>query len=163
ADIGVFLAVLVDDHLLGLDDLVDRIGDFEIEHLRRFLQPFGVLLGLEDLAAIGALAFENAARIMQAVREHVQVGVLPGDEFAVVPDDPFEAVVGLCCHVTSPYSSPRRSFLSRLPLSWRILSAQSNTLRRRATPVMIRSDPALISSNERSRYDHFVCNALFVT
>ena len=96
--IGVLLAVLRDDEILGLDDLLDRVGDFEVEHVGRPLQPLGVLLGLEDLAAIGALALEHGARVMQAVGEDVQVGVLPGHQLAVVPDDPFEAVVGLCGH-----------------------------------------------------------------
>ena len=55
-------------------DLGNRIGDGEVEHFRRALEPLGMLGALVNLAAIGALAFEHAARIVQAVAEHVQIG-----------------------------------------------------------------------------------------
>src|SRR5262249_46303636 len=41
-------------------------------------------------------------RVMQAVGEHVQRGLAPGHELAVVPDDPLEAVVRFFCHGASP-------------------------------------------------------------
>ena len=72
-----------------------------------------MLGALEDLAAIGALALEHAARIVQAVAEHMQIGLVPGHEFAVVPDDPFEPVIGLGSHdllllLRSGYAALRR-------------------------------------------------------
>ena len=98
AHIGFLLAVLLDHQLLGGVDLGDRVGDFEVEHIGRALQPLGMLGGLEDLAAIGALALEHAARVMQAVAEHMQIGLVPGHQLAVVPDDPVEPVIGLRSH-----------------------------------------------------------------
>src|SRR5258707_15701912 len=47
---------------------------------------------LEDPAAIGALAFEHAARIMQAVSENVDVGVGPRHQLPVVPDHAIDLV-----------------------------------------------------------------------
>src|SRR5262245_7730192 len=61
-----------------------------------------MLRAFEDLPAIGALALEHRARIVQAVGKHVQGGLAPGHELAVVPDDPFEAVVRFFCHGVSP-------------------------------------------------------------
>src|SRR5262249_57507713 len=81
--------------------------DDERPHLR--LRPVVRNGPLENSTAIGALALEHRARIMQAVGEHVQRGLAPGDELAVVPDDPLEAVVRLFCHGASPRgrSGPR--------------------------------------------------------
>src|SRR5674476_779254 len=58
-------------------------------------QATGVFGRLEDRPAIGALALEHGARIVQAVAEHMQIGVSPRHHLAVVPDDPFEPVIGL--------------------------------------------------------------------
>src|SRR5690348_17984151 len=55
--------------------ICDRIGNLEIKDLRRPLQPLGMLRRLEDLAAIGALALEYGAGIMQAMAEHMHVGL----------------------------------------------------------------------------------------
>ena len=61
AHIGVLLAVLLQHQALGGVDLGDRIGNFEVEDLRRLLQALGMLGAFEDLAAIGALALEHAS------------------------------------------------------------------------------------------------------
>ena len=53
---------------------------------------------LKDLTAIGALAFEYRARIVQAMAEHMQIGISPRHQLAVVPDDPLEPVIGLRSH-----------------------------------------------------------------
>ena len=112
ADIGLFLAVLLQHQFLGGVDLGDRIGDLEVEHIGRALQPLGMLGALEDAAAIGALALEHAARVMQAMGQHMQVGLVPRHQLAVVPDDPFEPVIGLRSHGlllrTSPGASATR-------------------------------------------------------
>ncbi len=42
---------------------------------------------LEDLAPIGSLALEDTACIMQAMRQNVEIGVAPGNQRAVVPDN----------------------------------------------------------------------------
>ena len=55
-------------------------------------QALGMLGRLEDLAAIGALALEDGAGVMQRVGQNMRLGVAPGDELAVVPD-PAVAIV----------------------------------------------------------------------
>ena len=157
ADIGFLLAVLLDDQLLGGVDVVDRIGDFEIEHLRRALQALGVLARLEDLAAIGALALEHAARVMQAVAEHVQIGVLPGHQLAVVPDDPFEPVIGLRSHRFLHQLIVAPGGLNCRPSApvMAHFRASSNTLRRRATPGMKGSGADLSSGCRRIQKGRF--------
>src|SRR5262245_46866880 len=42
---------------------------------------------LEYLAAIGALALEHCARVMQPMRQHMYLGFLPRHELAVEPND----------------------------------------------------------------------------
>ena len=58
------------------------------------MQALGVLGELEYLAAIGAFTLENGARIVQAMGEHMNLGVRPVDEFAVHPDESVELVEG---------------------------------------------------------------------
>src|SRR5207245_1112314 len=69
---------------------------------------------LEDLAAIGALALEHCARIMQPMGADMERGIAPGHELAVVPDDSVEPVVGFLRHRASsvaPVSAvPRPEF-----------------------------------------------------
>ena len=60
-------AVLLDHELLGRLELVDAVGNLEIEQFGRLLEPLGMLAALEDLAAIGALALEHAGAIVQAM------------------------------------------------------------------------------------------------
>jgi hypothetical protein len=52
-----------------------------------------MLRTLEDFAAIGALALEHTARVMQAVREDMEIRLHPGNKFAIVPDDALETIV----------------------------------------------------------------------
>src|SRR3954468_23709879 len=61
-----------------------------------------MLRTFEDGAAIGALAFEHAARIMQAMSEHVQSSVTPRHQLAIVPDHAIEPIVGLFSHGAPP-------------------------------------------------------------
>jgi hypothetical protein len=92
AEIGVRQVVLVDHELLGGVDFGDRIRNLEIEDVGRVLQPLGMRGALEHLAAIGALALEHAARIVQAVGQHMDIGVGPRHQSAVVPDDAIDLV-----------------------------------------------------------------------
>jgi hypothetical protein len=85
-DIGVLEALFGQSLAAGFVDLFDRPRDFKIEDARRFLQPLAVLGQLEDLTAIGAFALEDGARIMQAMRQHMQLGIAPGHESPVQPD-----------------------------------------------------------------------------
>jgi hypothetical protein len=68
-----------------------------------------MLLELENLPAIGPLAFEDAARIVQAVREYVELRILPENEFAVVPDDAVTLVEWKACHRELSWVRPGRS------------------------------------------------------
>src|ERR1700722_17499348 len=69
----------------GLVDLILCEGDLHAEGLGRAEQPVGVFLQLVDLAAIDALALEHAGTVMQAMGQHMGLGVLPGHQFAVIP------------------------------------------------------------------------------
>src|SRR5215475_11207157 len=57
-----------------------------------------MLGAFKDLAAISTLTFEYAAGIVQPVGQHVDVGLVPGHELSVVPNDPLKAVIGLRSH-----------------------------------------------------------------
>ena len=41
----------------------------------------------KDAAVVDALAFEDATRIMQAMAQHMQLGVAPRNQSAVIPDE----------------------------------------------------------------------------
>src|SRR4029078_11439626 len=97
-NVGFLLPVFFDHKFFGSVDLGHGIRNFEIKDVGGGFQPFGMRGALEDLAAIGAFAFEDAARIVKPVREDVEVRLVPRNELAVIPDDPFEAVIGLGSH-----------------------------------------------------------------
>ena len=70
-----------------------RRGDARLEHdeLARVVEPLDVLLEAEDgRRAVGPLvradALERAEAVVQRVREHVDLGLVPVDELAVEPD-----------------------------------------------------------------------------
>ena len=48
---------------------------------------------LEDLAAIGPLAFEYRAGVVQSVGQDVHLGIAPGDECPIHPDQPVAIVI----------------------------------------------------------------------
>ena len=90
----LFLATM---SLQTLVQLFHRIRDFKAQQLRRLMQALVCSRELEDLAVIDALAFEHAARIMQAVIEHMHFRIAPGEDFAVVPDESVAIVKGQGC------------------------------------------------------------------
>src|SRR5262245_16594538 len=53
---------------------------------------------LVNFAAIGALPLEHGAGVMQTMGQHMQRGLAPRHELAVVPDHPLEAVIRFLCH-----------------------------------------------------------------
>jgi hypothetical protein len=53
---------------------------------------------LENLPGVGAFALEHTTRVVQAMTQNVEVGLVPGHELSVVPDDPFEPVIRLDSH-----------------------------------------------------------------
>jgi hypothetical protein len=102
AQVGVLLPVLFEHQTLGRVDLGHAVGDLEIEDLGRFPQALRMLGGLEDLAAIGALALEHARSVVEAVGENVELGVLPGYDLPVVPDPSITLIEGGSGHRSSP-------------------------------------------------------------
>lgn len=61
-----------------------------------------MLIELEDLAAIGTLAFKHGARIMKAMGQHVNFRIFPVDEFAVQPDKPVSLIEWNRSHFLAP-------------------------------------------------------------
>src|SRR5262249_46754272 len=101
AHIGILLFILSEHELFGGVDLGNGIRNLEIQNTRRILQPFAVLGTPENLAAVGALAFKHAARIMQAMCEHTNLGVGGRDQLAVEPDEIRTLVEGHCHGIAS--------------------------------------------------------------
>ena len=97
-DIGVDQAVLLQRFGLGGVELGGAVGHFEIEQARRTAQPLGMLGRLEDLAAVGALAFEDGAGVVERVGENMRFGVAPRHELPVVPDPAVAIVESLARH-----------------------------------------------------------------
>jgi hypothetical protein len=87
ADIEIAAAVGVDHLLLGSAQLFGAVGNGEIQQVRPISGSARNARRLVDLAGIGALALEHRAAVMQSVREHMQLGVAPGNQFAVQPDE----------------------------------------------------------------------------
>ena len=66
-------------------------GIVHVVELGRPEQPLDVLGVAEhrraDLGVVAAHALEDARAVVQTMGEHVDLGVLPGDELAVHPDE----------------------------------------------------------------------------
>ena len=141
AHIGVLLAVLLQHEPLGGVDLGDRVGDFEVEHLRRALQPLGMLGALEDLAAIGALALEHGARIVQAVGaaraawRRAQGTSLPSYQMTPssrsIGSQPWRFLLGTPAGAPAPRSRRRCTLLRRGPTPGMFQPPMRARLRRR--------------------------------
>src|SRR6266446_5467016 len=87
--------VVCRNQLFGcLGQIIHAGRHLEAEDSRRIAKPLIVVLQVEDLAVIDPLAFEDAARIMQPMAEHMQLGFAPGDEAAVIPDKAVTVVEG---------------------------------------------------------------------
>src|ERR1700694_2028658 len=78
-----------------------------------------MLGALEDGPTIGALALEHAARIVQPVGQHMDVGIAPRHQFAVVPDDAIDFIErnshGLSPGLTRSRLAPWRCWLRLAP------------------------------------------------
>jgi hypothetical protein len=61
-----------------------------------------VLGELENLAVIGAHPLEHATAIMQAMGQHMHLGVLPRDELPIHPDGAVALIVRGGGHENSP-------------------------------------------------------------
>ena len=90
--IGVDEAIAKQDFRLGRVDRLDGPRDLEVQDARDSFQALRVLGRLENLAAIGALALEHRARVVERVGQHMNLRVPPVHHFAVEPD-PAVAIV----------------------------------------------------------------------
>ena len=74
----------------GVVELLDRVRHRHVVELRGPLDPLEVLRETEHgdaaLRLVGADALEDPRAVVQRVREHVDLGVGPGDQLAVHPD-----------------------------------------------------------------------------
>ena len=70
--------------------LLDRVGQVHVVELGRALEAVEVVEVAEDrrpvLGLVAADPLEDPGAVVQPVRQHVDLGVLPRDELAVVPD-----------------------------------------------------------------------------
>ena len=110
AQIAGFELVCPHHFLLRFDQRLHIEGNRHLENLGRVEQPLRVLTQTENRCSINgficAYALKNRHAVMQAMREHMQVGVTPVDELAVFPD--FAVAVGHG-HGLSPINSSMQS------------------------------------------------------
>ncbi len=102
AHIGILEALLLEKLAAGIIDFRDAERNLETENARGFMQAFGMLVQLEYLAAIGALAFKHGARIMQAMGQHMDFRIFPVDEFSVQPDESVPLIEWNRSHFLAP-------------------------------------------------------------
>ena len=90
ADVAGGLPVAAHQLVRGQAQFLRRVGQFQVVELGRLGEPVEVLLGAEDgraaLGLVGADALEDAGSVVQPVRQHVHLRVVPGDKFAVLPN-----------------------------------------------------------------------------
>ena len=88
---------------LGGVDLGGGVGNLEPEDVRGVEQALGVLGQPEDAGPLGRLvgahALEHAEPVVQGVGQHVDLGVAPGDQLAVEPDEAVSIGKIRCAHV----------------------------------------------------------------
>ena len=101
--------------IVGLDrlparlvDLLDRVGDLEVERLGAVDEALRVLGQLEDFAIVGTFPLEHGAGIVQAVAEDMKACFPPGDQLAVEPDEAVAITIRHeVCHVRTLPRGPR--------------------------------------------------------
>ena len=161
AHIAIDELVGLDHVAAGLVDLGHAVGDREIQRLGAVVQALAVLVELEDLAAVGPLPLEHRAGVVQPVAQHVQVGLAPGHQLAVEPDEAVAVVIGdHIGHALSPPGSKpgldgeparraRRSLISRQAANCPICGLSVAPQRpRRPAPEPLKS---LASTNNRGQ------------
>ena len=138
--------------------LLGAVGHRHVVELGRAQQPVDVLGVAEhrrpELGVVAAHAVEDAGAVVQAVREHVDLGVLPRDEVSVHPDE----VGGLhCCEAPvrgsrapprSPAQCPPPSEVGRAqPRRERALNSRFYSRR-----LAFQTEP--VAQQERGREEH---------
>ena len=91
ADVAGAQPITADQLLRRLADLVQRVIERQVVEVRGLLQALEVVAVAEDrrylgLGVVAADALEDPGAVVKPVREHVDVGVVPGHELAVFPD-----------------------------------------------------------------------------
>ena len=94
AHILVAAAIELHHLVLGGVQLLHGIGNLEIHYLGGFPEAHRMFGRLEDHATIGALALEHGGAVMQAMGQHMHLGVLPGHDLAIEPDPAVALVKG---------------------------------------------------------------------
>ena len=92
ADIGLLLAVEPQDFAAGRLDIVLFEGNVDHHDVTGIEQALNMLLQAENgrapiVTLISPNAFKNSQPVVQGVGQDVDLGLLPGDEFAVEPDE----------------------------------------------------------------------------
>jgi len=91
ADVTTLEPVAHDQLVRDLAQLLLREGQVHVVELGRLLEAVEVVVIAEDRRTlrrlIGPDALEDAGPVVQSVREYVHLGVLPGDELSVQPDE----------------------------------------------------------------------------
>ena len=91
-EVGRFLAVAPQDVAADRLDLGLRKGDFHLHDVAGIEQAPDMLLQAEDggaavLTMVGPDALEDSQAVMQGMGQDVNLGLIPGNEFAVQPDE----------------------------------------------------------------------------
>ncbi len=141
ADIGIGKALHAQQVAAGIVDLSHRIGNCEAEEAGGLVQALGMLGQLEDLSAIGALALEHGAGIVQPVGQYVNLRLRPFDEFAIHPDVTVKLVERNGCHRCLP-RGPRPCF------HWTRGAGSPNRIRRTATLCRKRGELKEVPGNQ---------------
>src|SRR5215472_10083446 len=92
-----------------MGQLVHARRHLEAEDAGRDAQPLIVIVQTEHAAIVDPFALEDATGVMQPMRQHVQFGLAPRYEPAVVPDEAIAVVEGQHGHQRYP---PHRSCCS---------------------------------------------------
>ncbi len=92
-------------HTTGLVDFLNCVRNLKAHDLGRIDETFGMFLQLEDFAAIGSASYKHAARVMQTMRQHMHLRILPRHQLAVEPDETVALIERYVCHRFGPCSA----------------------------------------------------------
>ena len=93
-DVGVFEVLPFEEFAGDIVEFLDGVRDLEVQDFGGAVEALVVFLEAEDSAVVCALAFEDEAGVVEAVRDGVSFGVAPGDELSIEPDGAVSVVEG---------------------------------------------------------------------
>lgn len=92
AKVALFKSIGGENLPLCVVEFFFRVGNPHLQYVGGIEQAPGVVLQAENHGALGCLigahAFEYRQSVVQAMREHVYLGFLPGYEMSIEPDEP---------------------------------------------------------------------------